>query len=104
MHKVVLWEFFPSSNVSFCSNYGLTKHKKTCTKPAVDASFKTPVFTCEVCHRTFTQRRYLTQHKGGKKCDKRREVLERTSSFTLALTESPSSTRNLSLNSDEACI
>ena len=53
-----------------------------------------------MCLRTFNEERYLKQHIGGKKCEQRRAFLEKTSSFTLALSESPASIRNLSTASE----
>ena len=49
------------------------------------------VFSCPSCNRNFGQKKYLDQHMGGKKCEQRKTFLERTASFTLALTGSPAS-------------
>ena len=75
-----------------CSLSGLSRHKEVCTRPSSDTS-KSLMFTCGECQRTFGEERYLKQHTGGKKCQQRRQFLERTASFSLALTESPGSVR-----------
>ena len=72
---------------------GLTRHKEVCTRPSSSVS-KVMVFTCTACQRTFNEERYPKQHAGGKKCERRREFLEKTSSFSLALTASPASVRS----------
>ena len=78
--------------MSFCSSYGLTKHKESCNRPFLETSSGNLVFTCPECKRTFGERRYLLQHVGSKKCSTRKEILDRTASLSLALTESASST------------
>ena len=74
----------------FSSKYGLTKHKESCTRPVMTAT-SAIVFTCEECKRTFGEKRYLLQHIGSKRCSSRKEILDNTVSFSLALTESPAS-------------
>ena len=78
----------------FRSKYGLTKHIENCSRPA-DVS-KSVGFPCPVCQKVFGEERYLKQHQGGKKCETRRAFLEKTASFTLALTDSPGSVRDAS--------
>ena len=56
-------------------------------------------FRCSACQRTFSEKRYLKQHIGTNKCERRREFLENTGSFSLALTESPAQPRSLSVSS-----
>ena len=56
-------------------------------------------FRCSACHRTFSEKRYLKQHMGTNKCERRSEFLENTGSFSLALTESPAQPRSLSVSS-----
>lgn len=77
-------------NIFFCSQYGLTKHKEVCTRPALNNP-AIILFTCRDCTQTFTEKRYLLQHAGSKKCAKKKAVLDKTASFSLALSESPAS-------------
>ena len=72
-----------------CSLSGLQRHKSSCTGvgPSVD---RTVEYSCNDCQRTFGEKRYLTQHIGGRKCQQRKELLTKSTSFTLALTASPS--------------
>lgn len=85
--------------ILFCSLSGLTRHKDVCDGQPSLVAGKALVFTCTACQRTFNERRYLKQHMGGKKCERRKEFLQKTASFTLALTASPSSSRSLSTSS-----
>ena len=76
--------------IHFFSKYGLTKHMEVCTRSApLSSSQGNLVYTCEVCKRTFGERRYLLQHAGSQICSRRKQVLDRTASFTLALTDTP---------------
>ena len=92
---------FPSYFVF--SNYGLTKHIERCDGVGIEqTATRTLQFTCSLCQRSFGEERYLKQHVGGRKCVQRKNLLERTASFTLALTESPASlSRHSSLSEDE---
>ena len=56
-------------------------------------------FRCPACHKTLSEKRYLKQHMGSNKCERRREFLENTGSFSLALTESPAQPRSMSVSS-----
>ena len=81
-------------NCSCFSASGLTRHKAGCSEPPRDISARSASFTCDICGRTFTQQKYLNQHKGGRKCLQRQTFVNRTESLTLALTESPGSSSN----------
>lgn len=82
----------------------MTKHREKCSGVGLEASVTISLqFTCLLCQRSFGEERYLKQHVGGRKCVQRRNLLEKTASFTLALTESPASiTRQSSLSEEEA--
>ena len=72
------------------SNYGLTKHKEGCHS-SEDCPPVSMIFSCNLCKREFTDSKYLKQHIGGQKCKKRQAYLEKTASFSLNVSESPSS-------------
>ena len=88
MEKQILLDFL-ELNFPLFSKYGLTRHKASCTQTAPTSTPGSLVFTCDSCKRTFGERRYLLQHVGSKRCISRKQVLDKTASFTLALTESP---------------
>ena len=77
----------------YCSQYGLTKHREVCTRPRplLDSPPINILYTCQDCKQTFTENRYLLQHTGTKRCAKKKAVLDKTTSFSLALSESPAS-------------
>ena len=52
------------------------------------------MYSCTNCDQKFAETKYLNQHIGGKRCYQRKEYLQKTSSFTLALSASPSSPSN----------
>ena len=83
----------------------VTVPTETCTRPSSNAS-KSVVFTCPDCQRQFKEKRYLNQHIGKQKCKQRKNFLEKTSanSFTLALTDTPGSTRNSSTSGSDQVI
>ena len=78
---------------------GLTRHKAVCVGEPGVLPGPSLQFRCSACHRTFSEKRYLKQHMGTNKCERRSEFLENTGSFSLALTESPAQPRSLSVSS-----
>ena len=77
-----------------CSASGLTRHQSKCSEAPITtgtSTLRAMVFPCPLCSRNFGQKRYLDKHMGGKKCEQRKAFLEKTASFSLALTGSPSS-------------
>ena len=67
---------------------GLTRHQSSCTAQGNqiqdDQAHREMSFSCPTCQKPFSQKRYLTQHLGSKRCVKRKEFLERTASFSIA--------------------
>ena len=75
---------FPFFNNYFSAS-GLSKHKTSCTG---DTSTRSVSYSCPDCQKKFSLPRYLEQHKGSKACTQRMEYLNKTASFTLALSSS----------------
>ena len=57
--------------------------------------WSTPV---TIVNRHLEKKRYLTQHIGGRKCQQRKELLTKSTSFTLALSASPGTLQNTAPN------
>ena len=93
MHKVTLLSVFLQDvfKILCYSASGLSRHKSNCKGGDPSKSLSRSSIVCPSCNKTFGEKRYLEQHIGGKKCQQRKEFLQKTASFTLALTDSPSS-------------
>ena len=75
-------------SIFYYSLSGLTRHQPSCTGQGNqiqdDHTHREMSFACPTCQKPFSQKRYLTQHLGSKRCVKRKEFLERTASFSIA--------------------